>query len=202
MKPLACLLALVLAAPALAQNAPTHPDLRAELMEMHAADQEIRHRLMAGGLATPDLALALEMMQGDAARTARLVEIVDAHGWPTAEMVGREAVGAAFLLVQHADASPDVQQRMLPLVEASWQAGDLSGQSYALLVDRVRVGQGEPQVYGTQTLPVHLWTDGEPTPAPLEDPEGVDARRAAMGMTPLAEYLQGIREMLDEAAAE
>ncbi|XZE37267.1 DUF6624 domain-containing protein [Pirellulaceae bacterium SH501] len=40
---------------------------------------------------------------------------------------------------------------MLPLVEKSFQAGELSGQSFALLTDRINVRQGKPQLFGTQT---------------------------------------------------
>ena len=195
MKPLLLILALVLAAPAPAQDV-ADPDLRAELLEMVAADQDIRQRAIEAGafvdsasvVAFAQTDLGREMMEGDSLRLARVVEIVDTHGWPTASLVGTDGVDAAFLIVQHGDL--EVQARMLPLVECSWRAGDLEGQSYALLLDRVRLKQGEPQVYGTQ---VGLDAEGEFVPTDLADPETVDARRAEVGMMPLAEYLEILR---------
>ena len=46
------------------------------------------------------------------------------------------------------------------------------------------VAEKRMQVYGTQ------FTAGRsgPEPQPIEDPEGVDERRAAVGLEPLAEY--------------
>ena len=49
------------------------------------------------------------------------------------------------------------------------------------LTDRVLVGEGKPQRYGTQLEN----KDGKLTPYPLEDPENVDERRRAIGMSPL-----------------
>ena len=54
----------------------------------------------------------------------------------------------------------------------------------AYLMDRVLVNESKPQVYGTQ---FHV-TDGKQQPRPIRDPESVDKRRKAMGMSTLKEY--------------
>ncbi len=192
MKALLASVLLLLAVPAVAQDV-AQPELRAEFLERLAADQEIRMRLIAAGIAEPDPALLAEMDSVDTANLARVVEIVDAHGWPTPEAVGADGVNAAFLIVQHADLA--TQERMLPLVEAAYEAGDLPGQSYALLLDRVRVRRGEPQVYGTQTTPVGEWEDGEPGILPTVDDATLDARRAEVGLPPIAEYVRMVKAM-------
>lgn len=51
------------------------------------------------------------------------------------------------------------------------------------LTGRVLVGEEKKQRYGTQLQP----HNGEPTPLPLENSENVDQRRAAMGLSSLAE---------------
>ncbi len=60
--------------------------------------------------------------------------------------------------------------------------------SLALLEDRVALGEGRKQVYGSQ-----IGFD-EPTGKmyvlPLEDPDHVDKRRATMGLGPLADYVK------------
>jgi hypothetical protein len=59
-----------------------------------------------------------------------------------------------------------------------------------MLEDRVRGHSGLPQRYGTQ----FDWDErGELSPRPIEDPAGVDARRAAVGLPPLADALREIR---------
>ncbi|WP_420455477.1 DUF6624 domain-containing protein [Rubrivirga sp.] len=189
MKTLAAFALLLATVPAVAQDV-AEPALRADLLERYAAEQDVRMRLIAAGIAEPDRALLSEMSAIDADNLARVVEIVDTHGWPTPELVGADGVNAAFMIVQHAD--PATQERMLPLVEAAYRAGDLPGQSYAMLLDRVLVvGRGEPQVYGTQAA---FGPDGEMVVSPTIDDATLDARRAEVGLPPVAEYLAMLRE--------
>jgi hypothetical protein len=185
----------------MAQDADTtrveRPDLRAELLAMREADQAVRAKLIeliktSGG--QPDMTafmpLKAKVDSVDAANVERVVAIVDARdAWPGAQLVGRDGSEAAFLIIQHA--SLDVQQRMLPLVKAAYEAGDLSGQSYALLLDRVLVGQGEPQVYGTQAS----IQNGTLVVPAIADSAQVDERRAALDLPPLETYLDMMREM-------
>lgn len=58
-------------------------------------------------------------------------------------------------------------------------------QDLAYLTDRVLLAEGQPQEYGTQVR------DGRPRE--LRAPESVDERRAAVGLEPLAAYLEGFR---------
>jgi hypothetical protein len=57
----------------------------------------------------------------------------------------------------------------------------------ALLEDRVALREGRKQRYGTQ-LKWDVRTNGYQL-APLEDPDHVDQRRQAVGLSPLAVYL-------------
>jgi len=75
----------------------------------------------------------------------------------------------------------------------------------AYLFDRIAMYEGRPQRYGTQSLPC---PDGQYRRWQTEDPEHLNARRAAMGMPPveedpaqteptpqaLAEYREWLRE--------
>ena len=87
-------------------------DLRAELLAMRDRDQEVRHFMaekyqVSGSPLDPEDAARWQEVDG--ANTARLEEIVDAHGWPGIALVGEDGAGAAFLLAQHADHAPDFQ---------------------------------------------------------------------------------------------
>src|SRR5215211_539521 len=103
------------------------------------------------GVEHPDKALMARLEVTDATNTARMKAIIKRYGWLVPEQVGEDGAEAAFLLVQHAD--HEFQKQVLPLVRKTFQAQKLSGQNYGLLLDRVLVKEGKPQVYGTQAKP-------------------------------------------------
>jgi hypothetical protein len=113
-------------------------------------------------------------------------------------MVGAEGASAAWLLVQHASASGDFQRRCLELMKPLVDEGEASAVELAFLTDRVRTSAGRPQVYGTQFHP----TESGLEPFPIEDPEHVDERRAALGLEPLAEYKAQLLEAYGMSASE
>jgi hypothetical protein len=69
---------------------------------------------------------------------------------------------------------------------AKLPAGEVLQSNLAYLTDRVLLAEGKKQQYGTQVTVV----DGKWAPRPLEDEANVDKRRAAAGLSPLAEYLK------------
>ena len=61
----------------------------------------------------------------------------------------------------------------------------------ARVEDRIRPLEDRPQLYGT----VYDWDDsGLLSPYPIEEPDDVDRRRAAVGLPPLAEEVTRYRE--------
>ena len=67
--------------------------------------------------------------------------------------------------------------------------GEARPSDVAMLEDRVLVGEGKEQIYGTQ-LHFGPETEGRWELYPILDEEKVDERRAAVGLPPLAEYLK------------
>jgi Family of unknown function (DUF6624) len=130
-----------------------------------------------------------ELQAIDAKHQARMSAIVAEHGWPGRSLVDDDGAHAAWLLVQHADVS--FMAQCLPLMEQAVSEGEASAKDYAYLLDRVRLRQGKPQVYGTQFVP---GSDGKPVLYPVEDPEHVDERRRAIGLRSMAEYEREIRQ--------
>lgn len=170
--------------------------LRNELERMREADQAIRGEAMeiarTHGLDSPEYAEIRargKAMQDE--HTARLVEILEEHGWPVVSEVGEAAAGGAFLLLQHADHY--TQKRFLPLLREATAAGEAKPTDLPLLEDRIRMQEGRPQRYGSQLT---RGADGKPTLWPIEDEAHVDERRAAVGLEPLEDYLRrfGIRQ--------
>ncbi|MFE5670708.1 DUF6624 domain-containing protein [Agromyces sp. NPDC056523] len=172
------------AAPAL-MPADADPDgeLQEELLAMLERDQAGR----TGG----------EDTEGDAARTARLREIMDAHGWPTQSAVGEEAATAAWAIAQHSDLEPEFQQRALELLELAVAEGEGSPGDLAYLTDRVAVNTGQPQTYGTQ---IGCGPDGPAPSTPIADESTIDERRAEAGLPPLAEYYAELEEICAQEA--
>jgi hypothetical protein len=188
---------ILLLAAACARPAPPSPasgparlaGLADSLVILLAEDQEGRDRLPAA-FAAGDTLLVRRMMSADLARTAWLRGKVRAHGWPGRSLVGDSAAGAAWLILQH---SPDTtfQREMLPLVERAAARGDVDRADVALLTDRVRLRSGMRQLYGSQFDVV----DGRLVANPTEDLPGLDARRASVGLPPIAEYVRILGEM-------
>lgn len=145
--------------------------LTAELQEMFDADQAERMGESSGN--------------NDKARTDRLAEIIDEHGWPTFDLVGKQGATAAWTIAQHADHDVDFQKRALALMEEALAEDQVDPTEWAYLVDRVAVNEGRPQVYGTQGGCVGAQAEI----GPVEDEANVEARRAEVGLQPLADYL-------------
>lgn len=149
--------------------------LRAELLRRMGKDQEARQ--------ARDMDAVHEV---DGENLPRLRELIAARGWPGASLVGTDGAHAAWLLVQHMDADPAFQRQCLGLLTAAAEDGEAASTDLAYLTDRVLLAEGGQQVYGTQ---VHR-QGGAWRPRNLGDPDGVDARRAAAGLGPLAGYLR------------
>lgn len=161
-------------------------NLRDELLARAERDQAVRAAMPAGQWPQD---LARQCRRVDTDNTAFLRSVIDAQGWPGRDLVGAEGADAAWLLCQHADADTEFQHRCLGLLAQAVAAGQAEPRHLAYLTDRVRVAQGRPQVYGTQ----YRQGEGDVEPAPIEDPEHVDLRRAQVGLEPFAGYDRQMR---------
>ncbi|MDP1726826.1 MAG: hypothetical protein Q8M15_08580 [Bacteroidota bacterium] len=110
--------------------------------------------------------------------------ILDQYGWLGVDSIGEQGNKTLFLVIQHSN--PVTQIKYLPMMRDAVKRGKANGSSLALLEDRVALGQGKMQIYGSQ-----LWQDSSGTYVqPIEDVENVDKRRALIGLQPMAEYLK------------
>lgn len=168
---------------------------REALLDLREADQEPRNRLVAllnrydhhppDSLYRP---LAREVVRADSLNLLRLEALLAERGWPKASEVGTWAAGTAWLVVQHAPL--EVQLRYEPVLSAAVDEGEAEPVWLAYLTDRILVRQGLPQRYATEQR-----TDpetGERSFYPVEDVAGLDARRATVGLEPVAEYARRI----------
>lgn len=121
----------------------------------------------------------------DSMNVLNIREILDEHGWLGEEIVGPDGNFTIFLVMQHADLATQI--RYLPMMQEAVREGKARPDQLALLEDRIALGKGEPQIYGT-----HISLDegtGTYFISPIRDPEHVDERRSRIGMGPLAGFV-------------
>jgi hypothetical protein len=168
--------------------------LRSELLKMQNDDQKYRDEvakiretsLTADEKQKRVAGLMEKQARLDKRNIKRLVQIIDKYGWPGRSLVGREASLTAFLIIQHAELED--QKKYFPMLKEAVRRGEANQDYAALLEDRILMREGKKQIYGSQlhfnevTKQLELW--------PIEDEENVDARRASVGLEPLAEYMK------------
>jgi hypothetical protein len=136
--------------------------------------------------------------KADHANTEFLKGMVAHQGWPDRRTVGEAAAGNAWLLVQHADADPAFQLRVLRLMEKMLATGGASKHDYAYLYDRVMLKLTGRQRYGTQ---MHC-SAGHFVPQPLENEAALATRRTEMGLETMADYVKGMESTYGRCGAD
>jgi hypothetical protein len=159
---------------------------------MSDVDQAVRAHLSnvatAGGRLQPkDFEHGLLV---DRTNTSRLAQIVATCGWPTISRFGQQADKDAWLLAQHSDRNRPFQREILALLLKHVTTGDTDAINVAYLSDRLSVADGKPQLYGTQ---MHDDGNCNVEPQPVDSVEAVNARRAAIGLPSLQEYVADFR---------
>ena len=178
------------------QNATSQPRrLRRQLLDMARLDRSTRAELAASGKLF-NAGYEPRMARVHQRNARRLRQIIDAIGWPGADVVGPDGAEASWLILQHAISEPGLLRRALPLLAAAAREGKADPAHAAMLEDRILFFEGRPQRYGTQ---LDWDADGNLSPGEVEDPQRLAERRAAVGLPPLEEQIKDART---RAAAE
>ena len=115
----------------------------------------------------------------------KVKKILDRYGWIGPDLVGWEGNETIFLVIQHSDIK--TQEKYLPMMREAVKNKKAQPASLALLEDRVLLGEGKKQIYGSQ---IGRDENGKYYVSDLEDPDNVDKRRSEVGLGPLATYVQ------------
>ena len=159
--------------------------LRQELLSLAEQDRRMRETLAAEGALGEGYHPAMEAIHKRNA--AQLRTIIEQVGWPSSKVVADDGAEAAWLIAQHAIGEPDFQRYCLQALRDAASSGGAPLRHVAMLEDRIRMFEGKPQVFGTQLEPDE---DGMPRPYFIEDPDGVEERRRAVGLEPLSARLE------------
>jgi outer membrane protein OmpA-like peptidoglycan-associated protein len=115
----------------------------------------------------------------DKSNLVTLKKLLNKYGWPKISEVGNRAAGAAFYIIDHADAK--TMKTYLPILEAHCKINEASWEWYATVFDRIRIDEKRPQRYGTQ----YIQDGADPKAfilAPIEEPNKVDEYRKQVGL--------------------
>jgi hypothetical protein len=168
--------------------------LKQQLLAMRAADEAIRDRLKREGVLFDEYHPEMRKIHEENAES--LLTILDEHGWPTVELVGREGTDAAWMIMQHAIGTPRLLKKAIKLIEGLGDRSGVSAADRARTIDRIRVFEGQQQLYGTN----FDWDEQHQlSPTPIEDETNVDHRRAQLGLGP---HREAIRVMRARAEAD
>ena len=121
----------------------------------------------------------------DQTTTEAMRALLASGAWPTLSEHGPQACLNAWLLVQHADRDVAFQKEVLAVMRPLVAAEAYPARHLAYLEDRVAVNEDRPQTYGTQG---RCGDDARWTPKAVVAPEALDARRAEVGLGPMADY--------------
>jgi hypothetical protein len=165
--------------------------LQAELIAIYNDDQTIRQHYMTalkefGNQSKQADSIAKIMGYKDSINLIKVKDILDKRGWVGPNKVGAQANMTLFLVIQHSDL--ETQQKYLPMMREAVKNKNAQSSALALLEDRVALGEGKKQIYGSQ-----IGYDSKTKKnyvLPLEDPDNVDQRREEVGLGPISEYVK------------
>jgi hypothetical protein len=120
----------------------------------------------------------------DSANLVIVTSIIDKYGWLGPDVLGDEGSSTLFLVIQHSDLK--TQEKYLPLMKEAVKKGDAVPAELALLIDRVEMRNGRPQIYGSQLIRDNE-SDGHKF-YQIMDEKNVNKRREEVGLQPLEEY--------------
>ena len=165
--------------------------LRKELLTLEAEDQAKRNECLKGKAEEQMNCFIKTVEPIDVKNTRRLEEIFAEFGFPTVELVGKDGFEAFMLLLQHSN-SNGLRVWSLKPIKRAFKRREVAPDDYALFVDRLLSHQGKPQIYGTQ---FSTTKDGKMAMDAVRDAKNLDKRRKKIGLSPIAEYVKGLKEI-------
>ncbi|MFZ6798854.1 DUF6624 domain-containing protein [Undibacterium sp. Di24W] len=162
--------------------------LKAQLEQIFYQDQNLRNQLAtiaqkSGYESEQAKVLWKQIDEKDALNFKAVEAILAEHGWLGPKQVGSKASEALFAVIQHAD--KEARRKYVPMMREAVKEKKARADSLALMEDRIALESGEKQIYGSQLSSV----DGKMALRPTEDPDHLDERRAAIGMSRIADYV-------------
>lgn len=113
--------------------------------------------------------------------------VIKEIGFPTIKLTSQKAYKAAILVVLHSE-DIDFLNTVIDLLQKT-EKGSIEKRDIAYMIDKVKVIQNLPQVYGTQ---YRIDSSKNVTFIEISDPENLESRRQDMEMESFEEYKKKI----------
>ena len=131
------------------RNAKLDKPLIAVLDTIFRSDQEPRQQNQVRTLDSIEWhAWSKKLNETDSVNIIKVSDILSRYGWPGEEIVGGSGSSAIWAIIQHS--TLENQEKYLPLMREAVKNGKARPAQLALLEDRILVGNGKEQIYGTQ----------------------------------------------------
>lgn len=154
--------------------------LARRIEKMRHEDQRIRKLVMKNP------SFSRRMVAMDQRHTKIEKQIVRRFGWPTFSLVGKHAAHSFWLLVQHADLDHVFQKKCLKLIIEAAKKNQAFLTDVAYLTDRVRIAEGEKQLFGTQ----FTVKNNALVLKPIANRRTINTRRKKHGLDTIEAYIQ------------
>ncbi|WP_088324908.1 DUF6624 domain-containing protein [Polaribacter tangerinus] len=155
------------------------------IIKLKNTDIRVRDELIRKGILNDEYHPEMEKIHIENAKI--LETIIDKHGYPTIQKVGKEAHEAAWLIIQHAISKPQFMKKCQKLLEIVVKENNASKINNAYLKDRIAVFENKKQFFGTQ----FDWDkNGKLAPNPLECIIKVNKRRKSIGLNSIEEQTE------------
>ncbi|HEY8364948.1 MAG TPA: DUF6624 domain-containing protein [Haloplasmataceae bacterium] len=168
-------------------------EIARELIDMVKKDLSMQEKLYKSNNLAEEYNPDLEKIHQENAQ--RLLSIIYEMGWPTVKKVGYEASLSAWTILQNAISCPELQRISVPILMELAQNKDIYPSEVAVLYDRICYFEMRPQKYGTQ---FDYDENDELSPWKIEDEDNVDIYRKQVGLPPLQDAINRMRELAKE----
>lgn len=137
--------------------------------------------------------LTKEMKSLDSILLYRVSLFLNEYGWKSKKEIGELANMGLFLAVQHS--SKEEMESFKEIVEKAYIENKIEKSNYALYIDRLKVHNDLPQIYGTQ----YYYDENSSSLRfnEIEDLENVNKRRRKMGLNRIEKYAKQNNIALD-----
>lgn len=175
---------------------PRNPELAGEIDRLYAIDQQVQADLVSAyqNSASKEKIAELDLQVKETFRNQipLLKKIIQKHGFPTFDLVGKEMSNNFFTMVQHSDSDLKFQQSALKLIKKHVKTNQVNTRNFAYLTDRVNINLKKAQIYGTQ---IEYDKSGNAVPKTMQNPETVNERRKSVGLERIEDYLEKMSEL-------
>ncbi|TES98144.1 hypothetical protein E3J85_00055 [Patescibacteria group bacterium] len=149
--------------------------LQQKILKMASEDQKLRKQAADGDRSRK---LAKSIYDCDTKNTLEAKKIIEKHGWPSFNLVGKKAANDFWLIVQHADRDLEFQKKCLKLLEKAVENNQANPENLAYLTDRILVSEGKKQKFGTQ----YMFKEDRLVLKPVVDRKKLNQRRKKVGL--------------------